>query len=594
MTEYDIVINNGLIIDGLGQTAYHGSVAIKGERITSIGNVEPVAERVIDAKGSLVTPGFIDVHSHADLMLNWFPRCENYAMQGVTTFVGGLCGDSPAPLGEYLYIPFLYFPLQQHYCEFIDYKYYPNDIYPMEKINEWMKDKYGWEITWREMAGFFDEVDRLGISINYVPFVGHCTVRQAVMGSDAKRAATDQEVGEMVELIHKAMEQGCVGLSTGIDYDPGTFAERSEVNRCVEAIKEYGGIYSTHWRRTGRRRDWAFGHQPANPIQGIIDELETAKKTGVKIQLSHLSPGYQVTPPPPRSLQVAVADATLEVIDKYIAEGVDAHFDVIPFNPNWDAMPYLCSLLEPWLRELGGRKQLARWLKSPDYRQEIKEALRAGKWWIRVAYNPVTNFYWSQNVKVVKSKVPGVDGKTLEQISKEWSRDPMDVWFDIISEDPETRGALRGTVGASDAFEQTVFKHSRSMVGIDTFVYDDKYQQTCPPYSIPGVNTYGAYPSFLKRIVEENSTLPLEEAITRCCSLPAASHKIEDRGALKVGYYADINVIDWGDYKSLGDEVEPRRYPSGVHYVLVNGKIIVDNQKMVDVRPGKILTRKEK
>lgn len=591
MDENDLVIQNARIVDGSGAPSYKGSIAVQGDRISTIGDVVSEARRVIDAKGKLVTPGFIDVHSHADLMLNWFPKCENYVMQGVTTFVGGLCGDSPAPIGEYLYIPFLYFPLQQHFCEFIDYKYYPNDIHRMEQVNEWMKKKYGWEINWRDMAGFFEEVNRLGISINYVPFVGHCTIRQAVMGDSTKRVATDSEVDQMVELVHKAMKQGCVGLSTGIDYDPGTYANREELDRCVSAIKEYGGIYSTHWRRTGRRRDWAFGHQPANPIQGIIDELDTAKRTSVRIEISHLSAGYQITPPPPRSLQAAVAEATLEVIDRYISEGVDVYFDAIPFNPKWDAMPYLCSLLEPWLRELRGREELARWLKSPEYRKEIREALWAGKWWIRGAYNPVTNFYWSQNIRVVKCAIPGIEGKTLDQIAKEREKDPLEVWFDIIAEDPDARGSLRGEVNATDAFEQAIFKHPRSMVGIDTFVYDDKYQQSCPPYSLPGVNTYGAYPSFLKRVVEEQKTLTIEEAIMRCSSIPAASHKIKDRGVLKEGGYADINIIDWSNYKSLGDELEPRKYPSGVNYVIVNGAVLVDKGKLVNEAPGRILTR---
>lgn len=591
MDDYDLIIKNAQIVDGTGAPSFKGSVAVLGDRISAVGEFDASAKRVIDANGKIVTPGFIDVHSHADLMLNWFPRCENYVMQGVTTFVGGLCGDSPAPLGEYLYIPFLYFPLQQHFCEFIDYKYYPDDIHKMEKVNQWMKKKYGWEITWRDMKGFFNEVNRLGISINYVPFVGHCTIRQTVLGETAKRLATKSEVSEMVEHVHKAMKEGCVGLSTGIDYDPGTYANRDELDQCVAAIKEYGGIYSTHWRRTGRRRDWATGHQPANPIQGIIDELDTAKRTGVRIQLSHLSAGYQVTPPPPRSIQEAVAKATLEVIDKYIGEGVDVYFDAIPFNPKWDAMPYLCSLLEPWLREQGGRKQLARWLKSPEYRKEIKDALFAGKWWIRGAYNPVTNFYWSQNIKVVKSTIPGIDEKTIWDISSERGKDPLDVWFDIISEDPNARGSLRGEVNATDSFEQTIFKHPRSMVGIDTFVYDDKYQQQCPPYSMGGVNTYGAYPSFLKRTVDENKSLPIEEAITRCTSLPATAHKIKDRGTLKTGGYADINVIDWENYKSLGNELEPRKYPSGVEYVIVNGTIVVDMGKLVDTTPGRILKR---
>lgn len=591
VAEYDILIKDTMIVNGTGLPAYKGSIGISGDKICALGVLKGGAERVIDGKGLITTPGFIDAHSHADLMLNWYPKCESYIMQGVTTFVGGLCGDSPAPLGEFLYIPFLYLPLQQHFFQFFKYKYYPNDIYPMEKVNEWMMEKYGWRIEWRSMGGFFDAIRRMEITMNYVPFVGHCTIRQAVMGSEAKREATDYEVDQMVELLDEAMEEGCVGLSTGVDYDPGTYASRDEINRLVATLKKYEGLYSTHWRRTGRRRDWDVGHKYANPIQGITDELDTAKLTGVKIQLSHLSAGYHVSPPPPSNLMKAVANETLAAIDKYIEAGVDVHFDVIPSSPAWNTMPFLCGLLDPWLREVGGRENLGEWLKSPEYRKEIKDALMAGKWWIREAYNPTVNAYWATNVKVVRHRNTVYNGKTVAQISEENGKEHLETYFDLIVEDPDSRGALLGGTNISNDLVEVFYKHPRSMVGVDTFVYDDKYQQETPPYNVPAFNTYSAYPSFLKRFVDENNVLSLEEAVKRCTYLPAKAHLIKGRGEIKEGNYADLTVIDWDNMRTHGNEFEPRRYPSGFDYVIVNGQIVVEKGSITGALPGKILTR---
>jgi N-acyl-D-aspartate/D-glutamate deacylase len=254
-------------------------------------------------------------------------------------------------------------------------------------------------------------------------------------------------------------------------------------------------------------------------------------------------------------------------------------------------MPYLCSLhLTPWLRLLGSREALARWLRVEDFRKEVKEALAAGKWFIRVHINPNTNPRWAENILVVKHKQEEYSGKTLAEVAEMRRRDPLDTLFDLIAEDPEARGATRD-YRISEEYVKLFFKHPACMVGVDVTVFDDKYQMRSPPYSIPTINTYAAYPSFITRYVREQHLITLEEAIRKCASLPAEVYSLRDRGLLKEGYYADIVLLDLERLRVAGDLLEPRRYPEGVEYVIVNGSIVVERGKHTGVRTGRILKR---
>lgn len=581
------MIRDATIVDGSGRQSYRGSIGIKGDRIESLGDVRGTAKVEIEAEDLIASPGFVDAHSHADWTLLWYPLCESYVMQGVTTFVGGQCGSSPAPLGDYVTLPWM---LRDYLDELHPYMYYPPPLFPLDTVNEWMEEKFGWKIDWRTMEGFFKRVEREGISINYVPLVGHGSIRYKVMGEDYKRHSKPEELEEMKELVRAAMEEGCIGMSAGLDYDPDVFADKSEIDECVAILKEYGGIYSPHWRRTGRRRDIAVGMRMPERIKGIEEVIETCRKTNVSLHIAHLYGGYDVYPPPPSILQEAVGRATLQLIDEARAKGLRVTFDAIPYY-GWSPMPYLCSLhLTPWLRLLGSREALARWLRVEDFRREIKEALAAGRWFIRVHINPNTNTRWAENILVVKHRREEWKGKTLAEVAELLRKDPLDTLFDLIAEDPDSRGATRD-YRISEEYVKLFFQHPASMVGVDVAVFDDKYEMRSPPYSVPTINTYAAYPSFISRYVREQSLLTLEEAIRKCTSLPAEIYGLKGRGLLKEGYYADIVLLDLQKLKVSGDLLEPRRYPEGVKYVIINGLTVVEGGKHKAERPGRILKR---
>jgi N-acyl-D-amino-acid deacylase len=589
VTEFDVLIKNASIVEGTGKKAYKGSVGIKGDRVVALGDVKGDATETVEAMGLTAVPGFIDAHSHADWTLLWFPGCESYIMQGVTTFVGGQCGGSPAPLGEHIRVPRM---LNDHLLELDPFKFYPNKpYYSLDQVNEWMKEIFGWSLDWETMGGYFKRVEETGVSMNYTPLVGHGSIRTKVMGLDYKRHSTEEEQAEMRELIHEAMKDGCVGMSTGLDYDPDVFATHEEIIDSVSVLKEYSGVYCPHWRRTGRRRGIASGHVPNEKITALMECVDVNKKTGVRLHYAHMSTGWEIHPPAPDELEAANVKTTLDMISEDAKGELDITWDAIPqlTRSGFSTMPYLASLYSPWLRELGGLEEFGKWLKVNDFREEVKDAIRRGKWFIRVAYNPNTAPRWAERISVLKSKVPDVDGKTIAQIAEERGADPWDTYFDIIVEDPYTRGAT-GSLDPRKCYLQ-YWTHPRGMVGLDTSVFDAEWQGKSPPYSIPGINTFSAYPMFFVNYVRDGDLFTLEEAVQKTSTMAARVHNLEGRGVIKEGGYADIVLMNVKKLEILSTELEPRQHPKGIEYVFVNGEVVVEKGKHTGARPGRVLKK---
>ena len=212
-TEYDLLIVNAKIVDGVNK-AFDGSMGVKGDRVIDVGDLKGDAVKTIDASGLIAMPGFIDPHSHADMGFAWYPNCESGVMQGCTTVVAGQCGGSPAPLREYTRPPGV---IADELFEKNPYLYHRPSLIKLDDVNQYLSEQYGWTIDYRTMAEYFDLITGKGISMNYVPLLGHGTVRIAVMGEDYKRTSTPTELAEMKELIHQGMQEGCHGMTAGLD-----------------------------------------------------------------------------------------------------------------------------------------------------------------------------------------------------------------------------------------------------------------------------------------------------------------------------------------------------------------------------------------
>ena len=593
--EYDLIIKDAYIVDGSGKAPYKGSVGVKGDKVAALGAVKGDAEKVVEAKGLYASPGWIDAHSHGDSTLLFFPKAESYVMQGVTTFVGGECGGSQGPFGDMMGLPGI---ASEHIDELEPHKYYPkNQVFPRKDVNELMKRHYGWEVDWNTLGEWMDRVEKVGVSMNAAPLVGQGTCRINVMGNDYKRHSTPEELESIKERIHQAMREGAIGLSTGLDYDPGVWASMDEINECVSIMKEYGGVYCPHWRRTGRRRDVKFGDARSNKVDGLLESINTCRVTGVKTNIAHLTPGWRLVPEGHEYMEEHNIRATLQYFDDALEEGLDISFDSMPWflRGGFDVMPYLSSILTPWLRESGSREKFAEWLKVPDYREEIVDALKNGKWYIRLAYSPNSNPQWAENIWVSKHKDAKLIGKNVAQIAAERDKPLLDTWFDLICEDPDATGYTAGTADTGNfpwkPYRALMFQHRCGSLSLDQSVYDAEYRMKKPPYRRPGRNAYSAFPAFIDKMVNELNVFTVEECIYKISTAAAEHHNLKGRGTITPGSYADITVFSLDKLKVVSTPVEPNKHPKGIEYVFVNGDTVVEKGKHTGATPGRVLRR---
>ena len=586
--EYDILVKNGTIVDGTGAPKYKGAVAVRSERIVAVGRVEgdlkEDAKTVIDAEGRLVSPGFIDVHNHGDLSIIYYPKGDCFVRQGVTSFVGGQCGNSPGPFGDWIGLPWV---LGDLYTDVAPKMYERDWLLPRHLVNERHRELYGWEIDWSTLGEFFQRLEAKGISPNFVPLVGHGDVRSLVMGPDFKRHATEEEIGEMVKHVDVAMREGCRGLSVGRDYDPGIWANFDEILTCAKIAAKYGGVYASHSLRTGHRKARRPGEFPPVATEGVLEAIDIGRKTGISVQISHLGNLFNVRPGSSKSVTKAAIGATLKIVDDAREEGLDVNFDTIPHHLTGGigTSPYLVGSLSPWLKVAGGYNQLAKALRMPDMRDEIKEVIMSGK---HYRLNPNITPDWAKTRTIVECSEEKFLNKTVAQIAEELGVDDLDALMNIISVDPETKAIRKGD---DDWVKLEYYKHPEIMIGVDTFAVDETNEGRHLPPSLPNENAFGGHVRYLRRVVRETNILTWEEAIRKLTSSPARKFKMTDRGVLNCGAYADIVILNPETVTDRGDQLEPRRYPEGVDHVIVNGELVVSGSGHTGALPGKILYR---
>jgi len=599
MIEYNTLIHNATIVDGSGKSPYKGSIAIKDDKILAVGSIKGDAKEIIEASTLTAIPGIIDSHSHADRTILFYPRSENFILQGITTFIGGQCGSSLAPIRDAL--PLQGVPITNYIHEVIPYKYYPPERVPvpLEDLNPLMNKYFGWIIDWHTMSEFFNKIEKVGISCNYVPLVGHGTCRSVVLGTDFKRPSTQSELEEIKALIREAMDDGCIGMSVGLDYEPGVFADRNELTECVSIMNDYGGIFCPHSRRTGWRRDFREGRPLHDKIDGLREVLDICRATGVRMNIAHLYTGWYINPPGgPEILEEANRKATLMVIDEALEKGLDVSFDVIPaLSTKVEKWSYLCANFAPWLRELGSKELFAKWLKVPEYREDLKQAIYAGKSWKSMTYTPYKNPRWAENIIILDHKNLEYKNKSIAEIASDQEKDPFNTCLDLIVEDHDAKS---GTIiiNPEANYNAIFFQHPNSCVGLDLPILDYEHEPWGLQWNVPaslaharGVRCWSSYIGFFDKFVKKQKALSLEQAVYKTSTYVALRHNIKKRGTLKKGNYADIVLLDFSNLKVTGTPLEPIKQPKGIEYVFVNGKTVVEKGKHTGTRPGRVLKR---
>jgi N-acyl-D-amino-acid deacylase len=526
----DIIIRNGRVVDGTGASARRADVAVKDKRIVALGELgHAEAESVLDATGLAVAPGFIDMHTHSDLSLLINPRAESKLRQGVTTEVIGQCGFSPAPAPG------------------------PRADAVRAIFGVWGKE-VDW--SWGSYGEYLDALREAGTSVNVVPVVGHGVLRTGVMGEE-NRPPSAAELDEMRAAVRRAMEEGALGMSSGLAYAPGMFADTEELTALAAEVGVLGGIYFSHIRGEDERLSTA-----------VSEAIETGRRAAVRVQISHLKAEGQ--------RNWGSTEAALELIDRAGADGVDVGFDAYPYIA-WNTG--LAQLLPAWARE-GGREAVLSRLREPAMQVrlvgELADAAQAdpGRWERRLLASAGT-----------EANRP-LQGKTIAEIARLRGRPPEQTVLDLLIEEKTDAGMVGFGMSEEDVWR--VLAHPLATIGSDS--------ASQAPYAVlgkshPHPRTYGTFARVLGHYAREQGLFPLEEAVAKMTGRAAARLGLSDRGIIAPGMAADIVVFDPQTIVDKATFEKPHQYAAGVRWVIVNGVVELDGGEHREKRPGKVLVR---
>ena len=531
----DLLIRDGLIVDGTGAPPFRGDVGIEGERITAVGpGAAGRAHRTIEADGRVACPGFVDPHSHSDFTLLTVPTADSTVRQGVTTEVVGNCGWTYAPVSE-LSRPFI----EARRRTFA----------------------YHGPVEWGTFGEHLSFLEGVGHSQNLAWFVGHNTVRYAAGVFEPQ--ATEEQLRKMEGYVAEAMHAGALGLSTGLEFKPGREAPTDEIVRLNKVVGRYGGYYTSHVRN----RD-SF-------LQDSIDEFLTiVREGGTRGEISHLNVRHR-TNAAPGAWQRAVdtMQAAREI------EGLDVLADTTPFR---DGLGAMVGILPPWVLAEGWEEACKR-LRDPAARERLRA--ECDRYWRFIHKGD-----WHR-VRIQSSpQHPGLEGKDFHEIATLLGRDPWDAYFQILADaGPAIESLLLIGELFTDEHLAEMISHPLFCLGVDgyTAALDDSASTAVAGHPV----CFAGHVHYLTHHVRELGTLPLEEAIYKMTAMPARHFGL-DRGELRPGAPADLVVLDL-DRLADGSTVEsPLHYVEGVDEVLVNGTVVVESGEHTGTRPGRHLPRR--
>jgi len=498
--DYDWLFRNARIIDGTGNPWFYGDVAVKDGKIAAVGSLTNAdAERIIDAAGRVLAPGFLDVHTHIEGAIEKVPCADNFVTNGVTTVVTGNCGSSKT-----------------------------------------------------DLASWFAELERMGIGLNVASLVGHNSVRDEVMGSE-DRQATAEELEQMKAIVDKAMEAGAVGLSTGLIYVPGTYANTEEIIALAKVAARKGGIYATHMRDEGE-----------HVIEAITEAIHVGREAEVPVEISHFKIDTKRL--------WGESRRTIALVEKARQEGIDVTVDQYPYDRSSTG---LSVLLPSWALAGGGDKLKER-LHDAETRSRIAtemEEILKHRGFADYSFAMVAGF----------EPDPALEGKTISEINQARGRTKT------LANEILTVMEILNQGGASMVY------HSMSEEDVERIM---RYPNTAVASDggprvfgkgKPHPRSYGTNARVLAKFVREKKVLRLEDAIRKMTSLPARTFGFGDRGLLREGFAADLVLFDPATVQDKATFQNPHQYSDGFDLVLVNGVAVVEDGKITGRRPGRIL-----
>ena len=528
---WSVLIKGGRVVDGSGAPAVAADVAVEGDRIAAVGpGLRGEAGRTIDAAGLMVAPGFIDIHSHSDLVLDTCPSAESKVRQGVTTEVVGMCGFSPGPVS----------PARE------------------ELVRDWMggignKPR----ITWHSFGEYLDHVRSLGPSVNVVQFVGHGALRLATVGAD-NRPATADEQAAMQRLLAEGLDAGAFGYSTGLVYAPSVFASTEELIGLARSMAGRGGLYFSHVRGEAATLEPAY-----------VEAIRIAEEAGVPVQIAHVKASGREN--------WGKMEGALRMIADARARGVDVTGDVYPYPAGSTKMD---SLLPGWMQDGGIARLLERLADPAARRRAIDDCLVDGERW-----RTSSGLLGWDEVMVATCSQPALAGKSLAELARLTGREPAQAMMDLVLS--ERAGVSMISFGQSEENVAIVIADPHTMIGSDSL---SLHAGPGPHPGKPHPRSYGTFPRVLGEYCRERRLISWETTVHKMTGKPAAKLRLRDRGLVRTGYAADLALFDPATVRDEATFPDPHRHPTGIPYVLVNGQVVVDGPRFNALPAGRVLT----
>ncbi|MDD6043390.1 MAG: D-aminoacylase [Eubacteriaceae bacterium] len=532
--KYDLIIKNVSVVDGTGREAFDGAVAVRDGYIVKVYENEQPAQddldnskTVADGQWKTLSPGFIDIHSHSDVSIMGAPTAESRILQGVTTEFGGNCGLSAAPLNpEYE----------------SDLKYYLRE--------GWGNNTFAWE----SMGEYLDKVQELQPSVNLGTFVGHGTLRIAAMGF-CPEAPSREQMDCMKKMLRDSLSEGAFGLSSGLIYPPGSFAQSSELIELAKELVPFDAVYSTHMRNEG-----------LHLIDSVIEAIELGEKSGAFVEISHHK---EIR----KELWENAVYETIALMKDARKKGIKVAFDQYPYRASATSLD---SKVSQWALE-GGQDELFRRLREPETRARLRDEANSshqGRWGdIFIAYA-----YGEENRWTV--------GKSIAEIAKIQDKDPADTCFDLIL---ATDGRVNEVnYGMCENDIEYIMRQEFGVIG------SDGEAMTLDFDGIPHPRNFGAFPRVLSHYCRERKLFSLETAIYKMTGSPAKRMGLTDRGLIAEGMHADMVLFDFETINDTPSYNDPKKACEGIERVYVNGVLTAYNGVHTGARAGQVLRKSNK
>lgn len=546
---FDLLIQNGWLLDGTGQPAYRADIAITGDRITATGALTGPARQTINARGLTITPGFIDSHSHADLILPLAPTRQAELLrgklaQGITTLIIGNCGLGCAPLGN------------------------DEAVLMLRALNAWMTpEPSAWQ--WRTVGEYLARLGDNGLTLNIATLAPHGPVRISAMGL-VKGAPARAQMKKMRALLEQALDDGALGLSTGLIYPPGMYANTAELIELARVVHAHDGIYTSHIRGSSETL-----------LPAVNELLEVARASGVRVHHSHNEAVGRA--------HWAKIERVLRIEEEAARAGVRISFDMFPYTA---AATMMIAIYPPWALA-GGVEQLIERLQDRPTRARIERDIKRK----RPTWPPWVDDGWPHNLVratgweairigyVASRKNKRYEQRSLAELGRLTGKTPFEAISDLLVAERGQVSMLIFEVTGEGEKRELLSKYAQHR--LSAFCTDaEDYGR-----GLPHPAAYGALPRILARFVREDASLTLAEAVRKMTTYPAQIFQLKDRGVIRPGAYADLVLLHPARVCDRASYEQPRRLATGIKMVLLNGRLVLSAGQVQNRSAGRVIKR---